>query len=125
MSTKANDLRIVRFTCPDPETARRIALTVVERRLAACANLLPGVTAIYRWGGEICEDGEVLVELKTREEFVESLFTSIVALHPYQMPAIEVLAVEAAGRGVAAWVAAETGGEATVALPQGFKGVED
>lgn len=122
MASPAGDIRIVRFTCPDVETARRIGRLVVDRRLAACANIIGGVMSVYRWMGEIAEDEEVLVELKSREEFVESLFTAIVSLHPYQQPAIEVIALDGAGRGVAAWIKAETGGEATVALPPEFKG---
>ena len=74
--------------------------------------------------GEINEDNEVIVTMKTREDFVESLFTAIVANHPYQQPAIEVMALAGAGRGVAAWIRAETGGEGSTALPTGFKSAE-
>ena len=125
MSKSVDDLRIVSVTCPDEATALAIARLVVDRRLAACANIVPGVRSVYRWMGEISEDNEVLLTMKTREDFVESLFTAIVANHPYPQPAIEVLAVDSVGRGVAAWIKAETGGEATVSLPKGFKGAED
>ncbi|WP_237153741.1 divalent-cation tolerance protein CutA [Oryzibacter oryziterrae] len=125
MSRPPLDLRIVNVTCPDLDVAKKIGRLVVDRRLAACANIVPGVFSIYRWMGEVNEDEEVLLSLKTRDEFVESLFTAIVANHPYQQPAIEVLGVEAAGRGVAAWIKAETGGEASVSLPKSFKGAED
>ena len=116
MGGGAIDLRQVLVTCPDLETGRTIAREVVDRRLAACVNLIPGVTSIYRWGGEVAEDTEILLVMKTREEFVETLFTVVVALHPYEQPAIEVIPVVAAGRGVANWIKAETGGDATVAL---------
>lgn len=125
MSSKVQDIRIVNVTCPDVETARKIGRLAVDRRLVACVNIFPGVQSIYRWMGEVCEDDEVFVSMKTREEFVELLFTAIVANHPYPQPAIEVLAVDSVGRGVAAWIKAETGGEATVSLPKGFKGAED
>ena len=124
MSKPVDDLRIVSVTCPDEATALAIARLVVERRLAACANNVPGVRSVYRWMGEINEDNEVLVTIKTREDFVESLFTAIVANHPYQQPAIEVLALAGAGRGVAAWIRAETGGEGSTTLPVSFKPVE-
>ena len=104
--------------------AADVDIPQVERRLAACANVVPGVRSIYRWMGEINEDSEVLLTLKTREDFVESLYTAIVANHPYQQPAIEVLALAGAGRGVAAWIRAETGGEDSTSLPKGFKPVE-
>lgn len=124
MSKPVDDLRIVSVTCPDEATALAIARLVVERRLAACANIVPGVRSVYRWMGEINEDNEVLVTMKTREDFVESLFTAIVANHPYQQPAIEVVALAGAGRGVAAWIRAETGGEGSTALPVSFKSAE-
>lgn len=124
MSKSVDDLRIVTVTCPDEATALAIARLVVERRLAACANIVPGVRSVYRWMGEINEESEVIVTMKTREDFVESLFTAIVANHPYQQPAIEVVALADAGRGVAAWIRAETGGEDSTALPRTFKPVE-
>ncbi len=124
MSKSIDDLRIVSVTCPDEATALAIARLVVERRLAACANIVPGVRSVYRWMGEVNEDNEVLVTMKTREDFVESLYTAIVATHPYQQPAIEVIALAGAGRGVAAWIRAETGGEDSTALPTSFKPVE-
>lgn len=124
MSKPVDDLRIVSVTCPDEATALAIARLVVERRLAACANIVPGVRSVYRWMGEVNEENEVLVTMKTREDFVESLFTAIVANHPYQQPAIEVVALAGAGRGVAAWIRAETGGEGSTALPISFKPVE-
>ena len=124
MSSKVQDIRIVNVTCPDVETARKIGRLAVDRRLVACVNIFPGVQSIYRWMGEVCEDDEVFVSMKTREEFVESLFTAIVANHPFQQPAIEVVALAGAGRGVAAWIRAETGGESSTALPKGFKSVE-
>jgi periplasmic divalent cation tolerance protein len=124
MSKSVEDLRIVNVTCPDEATALTIARLVVDRRLAACANVIPGIKTVYRWMGEVTEDDEVLLTLKTRDDFVESLYTAIVANHPYQQPAIEVLSLAGAGRGVAAWITAETGGEASSALPKGFKSVE-
>lgn len=124
MPKSVDDLRIVSVTCPDEDTALKIARLVVERRLAACANIVPGIRTVYRWMGEISEDNEVLVTMKTREDFVETLYTAIVANHPYQQPAIEVVALADAGRGVAAWIRAETGGEDSTALPASFKQVE-
>jgi periplasmic divalent cation tolerance protein len=124
MSKAVDDLRIVSVTCPNEEVALTIARLVVQRRLAACANIVPGVRSVYRWMGEISEDSEVLVTMKTREDFVESLYTAIVANHPYQQPAIEVVALAGAGRGVAAWIRAETGGEESTALPKTFRSQE-
>jgi len=124
MSKPASDLRLINVSCPDMDVAGRIARLLVDRRLAASVQIVPGVTTVIRWGGEVSEEAEVLLQIRSREEFVESIFTAVVANHPYQ-PVIDVLAIEHAGRGVAAWIRAETGGEATVALPKGFKGAEE
>ena len=107
MSKSVEDLRLVNVTCPVEATALAIGRLVVERRLAACANVVPGVRSIYRWMGEINEDSEVLLTLKTREDFVESLYTAIVANHPYQQPAMPVAATFA-GAGTAAAVSGST-----------------
>ena len=95
-------------TCPDAEVAERIATTLVDERLAACVNLLPGITSIYRWQGAIERAGEVLLLVKTGRERLATLTARIVELHPYELP--EVLAVEAVGGLPAylAWIAADT-----------------
>src|SRR6185437_89517 len=79
-------------TCPDAETAAKIARTLVEERLAACVNRLPGVTSTYRWQGEIHEDSEVLLVIKTTGERLETLRRRLAALHPYELP--ELISVE-------------------------------
>jgi periplasmic divalent cation tolerance protein len=82
-------------TCPDPETAQRIADALVEERLAACVNVVPGVRSVYRWKGAIeCSD-EVLLLVKTVAAQLRAVSARIVALHPHELP--EVIAVEASG----------------------------
>ena len=95
-------------TCPNAEVAERIATTLVDERLAACVNLLPGITSVYRWQGEVERAGEVLLLAKTTRERLAMLTARIAALHPYELP--EVVAVEAVGGLPAylAWIAAET-----------------
>jgi periplasmic divalent cation tolerance protein len=82
---------VVLCTCPDDATARGIARAVVEEGLAACANALPGVVSTYRWQGEIHEDREVLLLIKTNATVYEALEARVRALHPYELP--EVVAV--------------------------------
>jgi periplasmic divalent cation tolerance protein len=94
--------------CPDAATATRIADVLVGERLAACVNVLPGVTSVYRWQGAVERAGEVLLLIKTATDRVPALSQRIVALHPYELP--EVVAVEAAA-GLPAyldWVAAQS-----------------
>ncbi|RMD70190.1 MAG: divalent-cation tolerance protein CutA [Gammaproteobacteria bacterium] len=78
-------------TCPDEDTARRIARTLVEQRLAACVNILPGLSSIYAWKGDIEEGEECLLLIKTREEAYGALEKTLQSLHPYELP--EIVAV--------------------------------
>lgn len=100
----ASDLRTVLVTAPDPETAESLAEAVVGERLAACANLVPGVVSIYRWEGEVRRDGEVLLVLKTTAARAEALRKRVVALHPYEVPEVLVLAVDEGHEPYEAWV---------------------
>lgn len=75
----------VYVTCPDEATARRIARALLERRLVACANLLP-VTSLYRWEGAIEEAREVAMFLKTTRERVRDVVAAVRELHPYEVP---------------------------------------
>ncbi len=79
-------------SCPDIDTARRIAQALVDERHAACVNLLPGVQSIYRWEGAIERAEEILLSIKTTRAQFEPMTARIASLHPYELP--EVLAVE-------------------------------
>lgn len=73
-------------TVGSAEDAERIARALVERRLAACVNVVPGVVSVYRWQGELQRDQEWLLVMKTRAEALEPLREALVSLHPYQLP---------------------------------------
>ena len=95
-------------TCPDTDTAERLGEALVEERLAACVNILPGLRSVYRWQAEVERADETLLLIKTVRERFDALSARIKALHPHELP--EVLAVEAAA-GLPAylrWVADET-----------------
>jgi periplasmic divalent cation tolerance protein len=80
------------------EDAEWIAREVVERRLAACVNVLPSVTSIFRWKGEVERNDEVLMIIKTNRMRFEALRDAILSMHTYEVP--EVIAFEiAAGHG--------------------------
>jgi periplasmic divalent cation tolerance protein len=99
---------VVLCTCPDEAAAERIASTLVEERLAACVNRIPGIVSTFRWQDEVRSDGEVLLLIKTTGERFDALRERIVALHPYELP--EIVAVDVA-RGLPAyldWIARET-----------------
>lgn len=82
---------LVLTTCPDAATAHRIATTLVERRLAACINILSCLHSVYRWQGRTHDEAEVMLFIKTRHDAYAQLEAALVELHPYELP--EVLAV--------------------------------
>ena len=85
---------VVFVTFPDADTARRIVRTLVEERLAACGNIVPGVESIYRWEGKIETATEVLAVLKTDLGHYRTMEARLVALHPYEVPECLALRVE-------------------------------
>jgi periplasmic divalent cation tolerance protein len=102
------DTLLILCTCPDGESAARIARVLVEERLAACVNRVPGLTSVYRWQGEIHEDSEVLLLIKTRSELFESLRARLVALHPYDVPEVIALDIAAGHAPYLDWRRTET-----------------
>ena len=94
-------------TCPDADTARRLAAGLVEARLAACVNILPGIRSIYRWQGATCDDGEVLMIAKTTALAFAGLERWLQANHPYDVPEVLALPVAAGSRAYLDWVASE------------------
>lgn len=81
---------VVLVTIP-PERAHELARTLVAERLAGCVNILPGVQSVYRWQGEVAEDPETLLLIKTVGEQYPALEERIRSLHPYEVPEIVAL----------------------------------
>ncbi|HEY8010495.1 MAG TPA: divalent-cation tolerance protein CutA [Rudaea sp.] len=99
---------IVLCTCPDDTVGERIATALVEERLAACVNRLPGVASTYRWQGKVCRDSEQLLLIKTTCERFDALRERIVELHPYELPEVIALDITTGLDRYLAWVVAET-----------------
>jgi periplasmic divalent cation tolerance protein len=99
---------VVLVTCPTAERAAELARAVVEERLAACGNVVPGLRSIYRWEGKVQDDAEALLVLKTTRERFEALRERVLALHPYEVPEVIALPIEAGSAPYLAWIAAET-----------------
>ena len=95
MSRSEAEVRVVLSTAPDRDAGDRIARTLVEEGLAACVNVVPGVRSHYRWQGELHDDAEVLLVVKTRADRVAALVERLNALHPYDLP--EAVALPALG----------------------------
>ena len=86
-------VRVGLCTFPDRDTAVALARTLVDERLAACVNLLPGALSIYRWESEVEQAEEVLAVIKTTADRLPALMARLRALHPYDCP--ELIALDA------------------------------
>ena len=80
-----NEARVVLVTCPPGEPAVALARALVDERLAACVNVLPGVTSVYRWQGERQEEGEAVLVVKTTAGRLRDLEGRLASLHPYDV----------------------------------------
>jgi periplasmic divalent cation tolerance protein len=99
------DAVVILVTVPTPEAGADVARALVEEGLAACGNVVPGIRSIYRWAGEIHDDAEALVVLKTERRLVPALKERLPALHPYQVPELLVLPVEDGLDPYLSWIA--------------------
>lgn len=104
--TRPTDMRLVLTTVARRDEAERMARTLVEERLAACVNLLPGVHSIYHWNQAVESADEVLLLIKTTEAALDALGTRLHQLHNYEVPEFLVLSVESGSAAYLAWVAA-------------------
>jgi periplasmic divalent cation tolerance protein len=95
---------VVLSTVSRPEDAEGIARVLVERGLAACVNIIPGVVSFYRWKGAVERDEERLLVIKTRAERFEALRAALVSLHPYEVPEAIGIPVEAGHRPYLDWL---------------------
>ena len=95
---------VVFCTAPDEAVAQALARALVEERLAACVNRLPGIVSSYRWEGRVEEDAEVLLLVKSTAERLEALCERIRALHPYELPEIVAVPVLGGLDAYLAWV---------------------
>ena len=89
------EIRLVVCSFPDGECARRVGTAMVERQLAACVSLVPGVESVYRWQGRVERADEVLAVFKTTAAAWPALREALAAEHPYEVP--EIVALAAAG----------------------------
>jgi periplasmic divalent cation tolerance protein len=99
---------VVLSTVPADERGPALARALVDERLAACVNLVPGLRSIYRWQGAVHDDGESLAIIKTTRARLPALLARLPALHPYEVPEAIALPVSAGHLPYLAWVAAET-----------------
>jgi periplasmic divalent cation tolerance protein len=87
-----------------PQDAERIARLLVEERLAACVNVVPGVVSLYRWKGSVEQEPELLLVIKTLAERVDALKARLVQLHPYELPEVVVIPIGGGHAPYLAWI---------------------
>jgi periplasmic divalent cation tolerance protein len=95
---------------PDAQSAHALARDLLERRLAACVNILPGVRSAYRWQGGIEEASETSLMIKTTQLRYAALEQAIAAAHPYEVPEIIAMPIVAGLPAYLGWLAQETNG---------------
>jgi periplasmic divalent cation tolerance protein len=103
-------VRLVLTTVADAGSGEALIRTLVEERLIACGNLIPGVLSIYRWEGKVARDEEILVVMKTTAERVDGLFDRVLQLHPYEVPELVELGADRVAAKYQDWVIASTKG---------------
>ena len=96
--------RVAFVTTANTEESERIASALVTEGLAACVNIIPGITSIYRWEGKLEKDSECKLVIKTREERVEALISRVVELHSYDVCEVTVLPIIAGNPPYLAWI---------------------
>ncbi len=111
MSEPGAPFAIVLTTASSDDEASRIASTLVERRLAACVNVVPGVVSHYRWKGRICRDEERLLLIKTSERLFPEVRRAIRDAHSYELPEAILLRIADGDPEYLAWLAAGTAPE--------------
>ncbi len=103
------DALVVLVTVPTPERAAELARALVEERLAACGNVVPGLRSIYRWEGKVEDEPEALLVLKTTRARFDALRARVLELHSDQVPEVLALPVEAGSAAYLEWIGRETG----------------
>jgi periplasmic divalent cation tolerance protein len=104
--TKPSKAVVVLVTCPTRAVARRLARKLVDRGLAACVNILPGLTSVYTWNGKTEQAKEVLLLIKTPRAGFERLRRGVLSWHPYEVPEVIALPIVQGHPAYLRWVAA-------------------
>jgi periplasmic divalent cation tolerance protein len=102
------DRQLIYITASSDEEARTIARTLVEERLAACANILGRIGSVYWWENELQEDDEVALIVKSTDALVPRIVERVKALHSYDCPCVVALPIAAGNAAFLDWIGAET-----------------
>lgn len=94
-------------TLGNEKDAARVAKELVSRRLVACANVIPGLRSFYHWKGELCDEQEWLITMKTTAEQVAAIKQALPELHPYDEPELIFLPIEDGSETYLKWITSE------------------
>lgn len=100
----SSDYRMVFCSCPSYEIAKEIAHKIVQAKLAACINIINGMTSIYTWEGKTETNTEVLLIIKTTQAVYAQLEESLINLHPYECPEVIGVPFEQGNKGYLQWI---------------------
>lgn len=106
-------MALIYCPCPDLDVAKRLGAELLDRRLAGCINLLPGMVSLYDWQGVREEAAEVVLIAKTRLDLAEAAAKLIEAGHPYDVPAVLTLCLEAVNEAYHGWLLGQMAGNAS------------
>lgn len=101
---EGGDALVALITCPDANSASVLADKLVGGQAAACVNIVPGLTSVYRWKGEICRDSEQLLVVKTNESNRHRVAQVLTELHPYDEPELLFLPVSSGSETYLDWL---------------------
>ncbi|MDZ7780862.1 MAG: divalent-cation tolerance protein CutA [Gemmatimonadota bacterium] len=107
MTDGGRGISVVLITAPDTDVAERVGRVLVDEHLAACVNLVPGVTSLFRWEGSVEKEAEVLMVVKSTSDGFERLRRRVIELHPYDSPEVIELPVGGGDERYLAWVREE------------------
>ncbi|HTP27720.1 MAG TPA: divalent-cation tolerance protein CutA [Anaeromyxobacteraceae bacterium] len=108
LDADGTEVMVVLVTAPSSEKAAEIARALVEERLAACGTILEGARSIYRWEGQVQDEREALLIVKSSRDRLQALVDRIGILHPYEVPEIMGLSVAGGSRRYLDWIAEST-----------------
>ena len=104
MSQQGNDQIVVLMTAPNADEATQVAEMLVERKLAACVQILPPMTSIYVWKGEVQRENEILLVAKSTRAKFDELEEAVRAIHSYETPEIIALPIVAGSQSYLSWL---------------------
>lgn len=108
MNPSAEEIYLSYVTVPTQDEALSLARQLVGERLAACANVLPGMTSVYEWQGQVQEEGECLLLLKTTQALTSNLKERLIELHSYECPCVVSWPVAEGNEAFLNWVREQT-----------------